>query len=444
MRAAAAIVAVLAGASTLAAQPVLTLQETLLRAKPAVAMIVSEVRGRVTVRCDAGAPSTTVTLPPSRETGTGWFVSPAGWLITNAHVVATAHRPPRWLVRERTAWAVREACPPAAVGATATSALETAISVLLPNGLKLPAMVVKYSPPVADEEMSGQDLALLRVEAADMPTLRLGDSAPLKIGDRIHIVGFPSVVLDHELLSATARMEASITSGAVSGFRVDRANQPVIQTDAPAAWGNSGGPAMNHAGDVVGVLTFVAMRSAPADAAVQGFNFVIPSGAVAKFLEGTPVPLDEASRFNAAWHTGLHQHFLADYRRARGFLAEADRLVPDLPDVRRVVAENESRLAREPWLPWRPIAVALLVASGVGYAALGFRSWRRNRFRIPPSEVARLIESPEPPVILDVRDTATYAKSPAKIPRSLHAPLEALQRDRLPADPDRTVIAYCT
>src|SRR5688572_15857242 len=98
MRAAAAIVAVLAGASTLAAQPVLTLQETLLRAKPAVAMIVSEVRGRVTVRCDAGAPSTTVTLPPSRETGTGWFVSPAGWLITNAHVVATAHRPPRWLV----------------------------------------------------------------------------------------------------------------------------------------------------------------------------------------------------------------------------------------------------------------------------------------------------------------------------------------------------------
>jgi len=48
------------------------------------------------------------------------------------------------------------------------------------------------------------------------------------------------------------------------------------------------------------------------------------------------------------------------------------------------------------------------------------------------------------PVILDVRDTATYAKSPVKIPRSLHAPLEALQRDHLPADPDRTVVAYCT
>ncbi len=58
------------------------------------------------------------------------------------------------------------------------------------------------------------------------------------------------------------------------------------------------------------------------------------------------MPLDEPSRFNAAWHTGLRQHFLADYRRARGFLAEADRLLPDLPDVRRVVAENESGLAR--------------------------------------------------------------------------------------------------
>jgi rhodanese-related sulfurtransferase len=58
--------------------------------------------------------------------------------------------------------------------------------------------------------------------------------------------------------------------------------------------------------------------------------------------------------------------------------------------------------------------------------------------------VARLIESPDPPVILDVRDAAVYAKSPVKIPRSLHAPLEDLAPDRLPADASRTVVAYCT
>jgi hypothetical protein len=277
-----------------------------------------------------------------------------------------------------------------------------------------------------------------------MPTLRLGDSASLQIGDKIHIVGFPGVVLSHELLNASAKMEASVTSGAVSGFKQDRANQPVIQTDAPAAWGNSGGPALNEAGDVVGVLTFVSLGSDTQGTLVQGFNFIIPSAAVAKFLEGTPVPRDEASRFNAAWYPGLHYYFVANHRRARGHLAEANRLLPELPDVRRVIADNEARLTRQPWLPWRQIAVAMLVVSAGGYAALSVRRWRRNRFRIDPSEVAELVDSAEPPVILDVRDAATYAKSPVKIPRSLHAPLDALQRDRLPADPARTVVAYCT
>jgi hypothetical protein len=151
-----------------------------------------------------------------------------------------------------------------------------------------------------------------------------------------------------------------------------------------------------------------------------------------------------AGRFNAAWHAGLRQYFLGNYRRARADLAEANRLLPELPDVRRVTADNEARQAREPWLPWRKLAGAMLVVSGAGYAVLGARYWRRNRFRVSPSEVARLVDTADPPLILDVRDAATYAKSPVKIPRSVHAPLDALEPDRLPADPVRPVVAYCT
>ncbi len=444
MRTILAILAALGASLAASAQPAASLQEALLRAKPAVALVIAEVGGAVAVRCNGAAAPTTVTPPPFRETGTGWFVSPSGWLVTNAHVVSPAHRPPSALVRERNAQAIREACPTNAAGASAQAQLDASISVLLPNGFKLPATVVKYSPPVAGEEMSGQDLALLRLEASDMPTLRIGDSASLQIGDKIHVVGFPGVVLGHELLNASAKMEASITSGAVSGFQRDRANQPVIQTDAPAAWGNSGGPAVDQAGDVVGVLTFVSMGADSQGTLVQGFNFIIPSAAVAKFLEGTPIPRDEASRFNAAWYTGLQSYFLGNHRGARRHLAEANRLLPELPDVRRVVADNDSRLARQPWLPWRQVAVAMLVVSAAGYAVLIAQRWQRNRFRISPSEVAQLIDSAEPPVILDVRETAAYAKSPVKIARSLHVPLDGVQPERLPADLARTVVAYCT
>src|SRR2546429_680546 len=102
------------------------------------------------------------------------------------------------------------------------------------------------------------------------------------VGDRLHIIGFPGVVLSHELLNSSAKMEASVTGGAVSGFKQDRADQLVIQTDASAAWGNSGGPAVNDAGAVVGVLTFVTLSSDAQSNIVQGFNFIIPSAAVVK------------------------------------------------------------------------------------------------------------------------------------------------------------------
>lgn len=442
MRALFAALSVVAIPVTTTAQT-MTLQEALLRAKPGVALVVAETGGPVAVRCERGAPPRNITPPPDRVTATGWFVNSAGWLVTNGHVVAAAYRPPDVLVRGRVTQAIREACPEGAT-ATGVPTLRPSISVMLANGVQLRATVVKYSPPVADDVMSGQDLALLRLDAAEMPTLHLVDSSSLQIGDRIHIIGFPTVVLGHELLNATAKMEASVTSGAVSGFRQDRANQPVIQTDAPAAPGNSGGPALNDAGDVVGVLTSLTVGSDPDSTQVQGFNFVIPSTAVTRFLQGTPVPSDDPSRFNAAWHAGLRQYFLGNYRRARIELAEANRLLPELPDVRRVMTDNAASQAREPWLPWRMVATAMLLASAVGYATVAVQHWRRNRFRISPSDVARLVESAEPPVILDVRDAEAYAKSPVKIPRSLHTPLDDLQRDRLPVDPVRTVVAYCT
>src|SRR5207253_6245367 len=55
----------------------------------------------------------------------------------------------------------------AAAVARAKTKVDPSISVILANGMRLPATVAKYSPPVAGESMSGRDLALLKVETAD-------------------------------------------------------------------------------------------------------------------------------------------------------------------------------------------------------------------------------------------------------------------------------------
>jgi len=428
-----------------------SVQEVLLRAKPAVALVVSEVAAEVTVTCPSGGKQQ-VTPPSLRETGTGWFINPSGWVITNGHVVSPAHRPPPTIERELLERGVREACGDLSeqmLGATVARAkvrLDPSISVILSNGMRLTATVAKYSPPVAGEGMSGRDLALLKLEAADMPALTLGDSSNTKIGDRIHILGFPGVVLSHELLNASAKVEASVTNGAISGFKQDIANQPVLQVDAPAAWGNSGGPAVGSTGEVLGVLTFVSLEAGNQGTIVQGFNFVIPSAAVREFVKGTDVRLDEVSRFNTAWHAGLDAFFEGSYARAEKHFAEANRLLPDLTDVRRMMAEAKNPPPRPfPWMRVAALGAAAIVA--VAAALLVVRA-RRNRYRIRPSEVMRLIEaSPDaPPVILDVRDGAMYAKSPVKIQDARHLSPEELEKGvrALNVDANRTVVAYCS
>jgi S1-C subfamily serine protease len=442
------LLALLAPISPLAAEP--SLQEALLRAKPAVALVITEVAAEVTLSCGDGGEKR-VSPTPLRETGTGWFIAPSGWLLTNAHVVSSA-QPPRKSAEEPLARrAAGEACGdlgPQALAATAARArvkLQPSVSVILSNGARLPAVVVKYNPPVAAEEMSGRDLALLKLEAADLPTLAFADISNAQIGDRIHILGFPGAVLSHELLNASAKMEASVTNGAIAGFKQDRANQPVIQTDAPAAWGNSGGPAVTSSGTVLGVLTFVSMGEGDEGGTVQGFSFVIPSTAVRDFLKGTPAPVAETSRFNVAWHAGLGDFFAGSYARAERHFAEANRLVPELPDVRRMLVESRNPPARP--FPWASVAVAVIATSLVGYGVMLSLRWRRNRFRVRPSEVLRLLEGAgERLIILDVRDEATYARSPVRIPGSKHVTQASLERRtaQLEVERERIVVAYCT
>jgi trypsin-like peptidase len=238
-------------------------------------------------------------------------------------------------------------------------------------------------------------------------------------------------------------VQASATHGAVSGFKQDRTNQPVIQTDAAAEAGTSGGPAVDSAGLVVGVMTAVTRGEG---GTVQGFNFVIPTVTVKEFLTGTTVALDEASRFNAAWYAGLGAFFAGNYSRATPFFAEADRLLPRMPDVQRISAESVALAKTQPLLPWTSVGAALVGVGLVGHGLLLGLRWRRNRFRISPSEVARLLEGAEPPAILDVREASAYERSPVRIPRSVRLSTQDLSdRGKRPdVDPGRMIVAYCT
>src|SRR5215475_1428841 len=103
---------VLAAGAGLAAMPspssALSVQEALLRAVPAVALVSAEVKASATVNCGRG--SITVSPKPFIEVGTGWFVDGRGYLITNAHVIDPAYRVPPWVEFNLKLRAIEEAC----------------------------------------------------------------------------------------------------------------------------------------------------------------------------------------------------------------------------------------------------------------------------------------------------------------------------------------------
>jgi S1-C subfamily serine protease/rhodanese-related sulfurtransferase len=452
----------------------LSVQEAILRASPAVALIMASVEAEVSMNCGQGP--VIVRPTPFLETGTGWFVDGRGYLITNAHVVDPVHRLPAWVTHELKKKAIDQACVEPALKARglmrgqrpdiedqirrdasdrALSAAQVTplpqLTVVLSNGTKLPAQVKKFSPPPTLDANnkplpdSGRDLALLRVPEGIYPAIGIG-TRDAQIGDAVHILGFPAVVMSHELLNQTATVRPSVTNGAVSGFKPDVIGQDLIQTDAAAAHGNSGGPAIGSDGKLVGVMTFVTLTSG--GSIVQGFNFLIPARDVLKFLQGTEVTKPGESPFNPIWAAGIEALFAQRFSAARSRFAEANRLLPDLPDVKRALGEAEDGIKNPPPrpFPWAWVTLGVTLVSVGTYGGMWGRRWWKNRFRILPAQMIGFIERGLSPILVDARTKTDYETSPLKLPSSVRLDPDEAQAGRinLDAEPKQMIVVYCT
>ncbi|ADG81516.1 S1C family serine protease [Thermincola potens] len=172
-------------------------------------------------------------LTPRTEKGlgTGFIIKPDGYILTNEHVIRNAQK----------------------------------IKVKI-QGMQTPldARVIG-----ADEEL---DLALIKVNPKGaLPTLKLGDSDRIQVGDWVIAIGNP-YGLDH-----------TVTVGVISakGRPVNISGKEyknLLQTDAAINPGNSGGPLLNTGGEVIGINTAV-------NASAQGIGFAIPSATVKQVLD---------------------------------------------------------------------------------------------------------------------------------------------------------------
>lgn len=142
-------------------------------------------------------------------------------------------------------------------------------TVVLSDGKKFPAKIIAKDPLL--------DVALLKIEANNLPTLTLGDSDNLQIGQTVIAIGY-----------TLAEFGNTVTKGVVSGigrhveagdgFGSSEVLEEAIQTDAAINPGNSGGPLLDLGGQVIGINTAVSQQG-------QLVGFAIPINTVKKTLE---------------------------------------------------------------------------------------------------------------------------------------------------------------
>ncbi|MBR1510515.1 MAG: Do family serine endopeptidase [Bacteroidales bacterium] len=168
--------------------------------------------------------------PQSREqkgSGSGVIIRPDGYIVTNNHVVANA----------------------------------TQIQVTLNNNQQYDATVVGTDPAT--------DVAIIKVDATDLPAIPLGDSDQLRLGEWVLAIGSP----------LGAQLRSTITAGIVSAkgrsmpdnsgeFKIES----FIQTDAAVNPGNSGGALVNKKGELVGINTAIVSQTG----SYTGYSFAVP------------------------------------------------------------------------------------------------------------------------------------------------------------------------
>lgn len=326
--------------------------------------------------------------------GSGFVIHPDGFILTSGHVVApTRDRAAieRDLRRNGAIAALVKHFPVDGLRAIYRSqGLEASIAALaaagrlakvdvvntveLSNGDSLPYSIRLYSPDLSER---GTDLALLKVNRTNLPVVRLGDSEGVRVGDSIWSIGYPSVASSGDAviggwLSRESDLEPTFNPGTITAIKRNVTNTPVLQSNVAIYRGNSGGPAVDRSGEVIGISTW-------GHSEAEQIKFLVPINVARDVLAKASVPMNVDGEFSRKYRTALDAAADGRWVAARASLDAAAKAFPKSPDVIRFSRDVDRATRQLPIWTLHPVAAGA-TAAAVALVLFGlFAGTRRSR-----------------------------------------------------------------
>jgi pSer/pThr/pTyr-binding forkhead associated (FHA) protein/V8-like Glu-specific endopeptidase len=309
--------------------------------------------------------------------GSGFFISSNGYIATNAHVVSTTHDGEQkaketlfWQFVNQLAKQVGREPRSIANFVNDHSQFQSVTlyhHVIIPDGSAFPFEIKQYGAPTGEGNDQGKDVAVIKIEVKNAPILKLSDSEKVQLQDHVTVIGYPGAAdtFNSGLLSSKSALEATINDGKISAKKQATSGAPILQTNTAATHGNSGGPVLNDANEVIGLLTF--RGDTVNGQEVSGFSFIVPSNTVMEYVKSAGATNDFGPT-DTAFKEGLGYYWDQYYSSAIPKFEEVKRLFPQHSEVDRLIqssqqakAEGREKSSFSVWIIVAIVGVLLLL-----------------------------------------------------------------------------------
>jgi serine protease Do len=202
----------------------------------------------------------------------------------------------------------------------------------------IPAKLVMQGTPIP-----GKDVAILKLSSKHTyPTIRIGNDKDLQVGEQIYVLGYPAVATFHPLISDESVAEATLTRGLVSAKKDMKGGWEVLQTDASITHGNSGGPVMNDQGEVIGLATFGSIDEQRGQE-VQGMNFIVPSTIVNEYIDKAKIN-PAMSDISLSYEQALDLYDASRFKKALVKFNEVKDINGSFPFIDKMITDTQKKI----------------------------------------------------------------------------------------------------